>query len=199
MARSLPASRFTWKHAAVIAAIVAALVCLCIAMAPIVTRPRMEALVRGAGLWGPLILLAMQIVQILIAPIPGLFLPILAGALYGPLVGSLIAVVGTVLGSLAAYAIGSRAGEPLMERWVGAEKVAKVGAIVGGKRWLALALIFLIPFTPADAICFVAGTIGMKPGPFFLAVLLGRVPKECALALAGAGLIRLGGLFARPG
>jgi uncharacterized membrane protein YdjX (TVP38/TMEM64 family) len=199
MTRSLPASRFTWKHAVIAAAVVAALVCVCIAIAPVVTRPRITALVHGAGPWGPLILIAVQIAQILIAPIPGVFLPILAGALYGPLVGSLIAVVGTLLGSLAAYTIGSRVGVPLMTRWIGAEKVAKVSAIVGGRRWLGLVLIFLFPFTPADAICFVAGMVGMKAGPFFLAILLGRVPKECALALAGAGLIRLGGLFARPG
>jgi len=199
MARSRPASRFPWKHAIIIAAIVAALVGLCIAMAPIVTRPRMEALVRGAGLWGPLILLGVQIAQILIAPIPGVFMSILAGVLYGPLVGSLIAVVGTLIGSAAAYAIGRKAGVPLLKRWIGAEKVARAGAIVGGRRWLALVPIFLFPFTPADAICFVAGMVGMKPGRFFLAILLGRVPKECALALAGAGLIRLGGLVARSG
>jgi len=199
MARPQPGFRFPWKHAIIIAAIAAALVCLCVALAPLVTRPRMEALIRGAGHWGPLILLCVQIAQILIAPIPGVFLPILAGALYGPVVGSLIAVVGTLLGSLAAYAIGRRAGVPLMKRWMGEEKVAKASALVGGKRWLALVLIFLFPFTPADAICFVAGTIGMKPGPFFLAVVLGRVPKEITLALAGAGLIRLGGLLTRAG
>jgi uncharacterized membrane protein YdjX (TVP38/TMEM64 family) len=83
-----------------------------------------------------------------------------------------------------------------LKRWIGEEKVAKASEIVGGKRWIALVPIFLFPFTPADAVCFVAGMIGMKPGRFFLAVLLGRMPKECALALAGAGLIRLGGLVA---
>ncbi|HMI30342.1 MAG TPA: VTT domain-containing protein [Candidatus Limnocylindrales bacterium] len=196
MTRERPNFRFPWKHAIIIAAVVAAVVCLGIFLAPHFTRPRMESLIRGAGHWGPLILLGVQIAQILIAPIPGVFMSILAGALYGPLVGSLIAVVGTLLGSMAAYAIGSRAGVPLLKRWIGEEKVEKASAIVGGKRWMALVPIFLFPFTPADAVCFVAGMIGMRPGRFFLAVLLGRMPKECALALAGAGLIRLGGFVA---
>ena len=199
MSRARPEPRFTWVHAIVIAAIVAALVLVGTATAPYVTRARLEGLVRGAGSSGPFILLGLQIAQILIAPIPGVFMPILAGVLYGPVVGSLIAMIGMLLGSVAAYAIGSRAGVPLLTRWLGAETVAKARDLVGGRRWLALIPLFLLPFTPADAICFISGMIGIKPSRFFLAVLVGRLPKDCALALAGAGLIHLGGLFAGHG
>ena len=199
MSRAGSEPRFTWVHAIVIAAIVAALVWIGIATAPYFTRARLEALVRGAGSWGPLILLGLQIAQILLAPIPGVFMPILAGVLYGPVVGSLIASVGMLLGSLAAYAIGSRAGVPLLTRWLGAETVARARALVGGKRWLALIPLFLLPFTPADAICFISGMIGIQPSRFFLAVLVGRLPKDCALVLVGSGLLHLGGLFAGRG
>ena len=191
--------RFTWIHAILLAAIVAALVWIGIESAPFFTRSRLEGVVRGAGHWGPLILLGLQIAQILVAPIPGVFMPILAGALYGPVVGAVIASVGTLVGSTAAYAIGSRAGLPLLKRWVGEENVAKAHTIVGGKRWLALVPIFLLPFSPSDAICFVAGMIGIDRGRFLLSVLIGRLPKDCALALAGAGLIRLGSLVAPSG
>jgi uncharacterized membrane protein YdjX (TVP38/TMEM64 family) len=192
MSRTSPERRFTWLHGLGVVAILAALVWIGIATAPGFTRARLEGYVRGAGVWGPLILLGLQIAQILIAPIPGVFVPIVAGILYGPLVGVLIATVGTMIGSGAAFAIGRRAGMPLLRRWIGAGMVAKAQELVGGKRWLALAPIFLLPFSPSDAICFIAGMIGMKASRFALAVLLGRVPKDAALALAGAGLIRLG-------
>lgn len=39
--------------------------------------------------------------------------------------------------------------------------------------------------------------IGIKVSRFALAVLLGRIPKDAALALAGAGLIHLGDLIAK--
>ncbi|TMQ59558.1 MAG: TVP38/TMEM64 family protein [Candidatus Eisenbacteria bacterium] len=199
MPRAQTHPRFTWIHGILLAAVVAALVWIGIESAPFFTRPRLEGFLRGAGHWGPLILLGLQIAQILVAPIPGVFMPILAGALYGPVVGVLIASVGTLVGSSAAYAIGSRAGLPLLKRWVGTENVDRANAIVGGKRWLALVPIFLVPFSPADAICFVAGMIGIDPSRFFLSVLIGRLPKDCALALAGAGLIRLGSLVAPSG
>ena len=194
MSQTPAAFRFTWKHALLILVLIGAFVAAGIAAAPHFSRSRLEGFVRGGGMWGPLILLGLQIAQIIIAPIPGVFLPILAGALYGPVEGCLIAASGTVLGSAAAYAIGNRAGVPLLLRWMGAENVARAQTLVGGKRWIALVVLFLLPFTPADAICFVAGMIGIKVGRFALAVLLGRVPKECALALAGAGLIHFGGL-----
>lgn len=160
--------------------------------APHVTRTRLEGIVRGAGAWGPLALIGLQIGQILVAPIPGVFVPILAGVLYGPVAGVIITIVGTLLGSGLAFAVGRRAGLPLIRRWIGDRNVERAQNLVGGRRWLALALIFLLPFTPSDAICFVAGMIGMKTSRFAPAVLVGRVPKDAALVLAGAGLLRLG-------
>ena len=150
--------------------------------------------IRGGGAWGPLLLLGLIVAQILIAPIPGFFMPILAGILYGPVLGVIVAVAGTLIGSAIAFAIGKRAGLPLLRRWLGEGTIAKAQALVGGRRWVALVPLFLLPFTPADAICFVAGMIGVRTRRFALAVVLGRVPKETALALAGAGLIRLGNL-----
>ena len=194
---SPPSSRrFSWKHALAIALFLAVSVGIAIVAAPWFTQSRLEGAVRSAGMWGPAILLGLQIAQILIAPIPGVFVPILSGVLYGPVLGVLIATVGTVVGSSAAFAIGRGAGLPLLRRWLGEEVVARAEKLVGGKRWIALVPIFLFPFSPSDAICFLCGVIGMRPGRFVMAVALGRVPKDAALALAGAGLLKLGNLVA---
>ncbi len=187
--------RFTWKHGLALLAVVAALVWIGVLAQPYFTRERMEALVRGAGSWGPLILFGLQIAQILIAPIPGVFVPVLSGLIYGPLLGPLVAAAGTVLGSAIAYWIGRGAGRPLVERWVGVDKLDRAHALIGGKRWLALVPLFLVPLSPSDALCFVAGIVGLEQRQFLLAVLLGRLPKDCALALAGAGLLKMGGWF----
>ncbi|MBI4364850.1 MAG: TVP38/TMEM64 family protein, partial [Candidatus Latescibacteria bacterium] len=130
--------RFSWSQGVLLAIVIAALVWLGIALAPMFSRERVETLVRGAGEWGPLILVGLQVAQILVAPIPGVFVPILAGILYGPIVGPLLASTGTVLGSAAAYTIGWRAGRPLLERWVGRDRLERAHALLGGKRWLAL-------------------------------------------------------------
>jgi uncharacterized membrane protein YdjX (TVP38/TMEM64 family) len=170
-----------------VVAILAAIVVLGFALAPHVQRERVEGWVRGAGAWGPFVLLAVQALQILIAPIPGFFVPVLAGLFYGPVVGPLITMGGSILGSSAAYWIGRRGGRPIAERLVGEEAILKAQRLFAGRRWIALVPLLLFPFSPADALCFVAGIIGMDAKRFLLAVALGRLPKD-ALVAAGAAL-----------
>lgn len=160
-------------------------------IAPHVSRVRIEAWIHAAGPWGPLVLLAVQVLQIVVAPIPGALVPFLAGLMYGPWVGPIVAVVGTALGSVAAYAVGRYAGRPLAVRWVGAGALDRAHAMIGGKRWLALVPLFLFPLSPSDALCIAAGLIGMEWRHILVSVALGRLPKDALVALAGAGLIRL--------
>jgi uncharacterized membrane protein YdjX (TVP38/TMEM64 family) len=180
IARWLPA-------AAVLALVIAAGFWL----APRVDRVQVERWVAGAGAWGPLVLLLVQVLQIVVAPLPGTLVPLLAGFLYGPWIGPLVAGVGAVLGSAGAYAIGRHAGRPLAVRLVGERPIERAHALIGGRRWIALVPLFLVPLSPSDAICLVAGMIRLEWRHFILAVLLGRFPKDAALALAGAGLLRL--------
>ena len=156
-------------------------------IAPYVSRDRIEGWVRGAGAWGPLVLLAVQAGQILAAPVPGVFVPILAGLIYGPVVGPVVTCAGTLIGATAAYWIGRGGGRPVAERLVGAAALDRAGAVIHGGRWVALIPLFLIPFSPADALCFMAGIIGMPWPRFLIAVCLGRIPKDAAIA-AGAAL-----------
>jgi len=156
-------------------------------IAPHLSRARVEAWVVAAGPWGPIALMGVQIAQILLAPIPGGFVPILAGALYGPIWGPVLTSVGTVIGSTAAYWIGRSAGHDVAERWVGKDALQKAHDLLRGKRWLALVPLFLVPFSPADAICFVAGIVNVPWGPFTIAVFAGRLPRDAALA-AGVAL-----------
>lgn len=161
-------------------------------IAPQVSRARIESWARIGGAWGPLVLFAVQVLQIVVAPIPGGLVPFLAGALYGPWVGTLVAAAGTAAGSVAAYGIGRYAGRPLAERWVGSDALDRAHALIGGKRWIALVPLFLVPFSPSDALCLAAGLIGLGWRELLIAVALGRLPKDAAVALAGAGLLRLG-------
>jgi uncharacterized membrane protein YdjX (TVP38/TMEM64 family) len=166
--------------------VVAALVEGGIVIAPHLHRAKIEAWIRGAGVYGPLLLLAIQVGQILAAPIPGLFVPVIAGVLYGPVVGPLVTSIGTVIGSAAAYGIGHWGGRPLAERIAGKEALLRAQNRMGGKRWLVLVPLFLLPFSPADALCFVAGIIEMGWQRFMTAVLLGRIPKDALIAVAAA-------------
>lgn len=185
--RTEPRRGFPLRFWLSLIAIAAVLLALGIWLAPHLSRERVEAWVRAAGPWGPIALMGIQIVQILLAPIPGGFVPILAGALYGPIWGPVLTSVGTIIGSTAAYWIGRGAGHDVVERWVGAAALEKAHDLIRGKRWVALVPLFLVPFSPADAICFMAGIVNVPWGAFTIAVLVGRIPRDAAVA-AGVAL-----------
>ena len=180
------AARRRWLWIAIAVVATGALIEGSILLAPHIHRAQIEAWIRSAGLYGPLLLLAIQAGQILAAPIPGVFVPVIAGVLYGPIVGPLVTTIGTILGSAGAYAIGHWGGRPLAERIAGKERLKQAQDRMGGKRWLVLIPLFLIPFSPADALCFVAGIIEMGWRRFLTAVLLGRIPKDALVAVAAA-------------
>ena len=175
------------RRIAIFVLIVAGLSGLILAFVPHLSRERVHAWAKGAGVWGPLLLVGIQAGQILAAPIPGIFVPVVAGVLYGPVVGPLVTVLGTILGSSGAYWIGRTGGRRVTERLLGRGAVAKAGSLLRGRRWIALVPLFLFPFSPADALCFVAGIVDMAWSRFLLAVAIGRVPKDALLA-AAAGL-----------
>lgn len=166
--------------------VVAALVWAWAAFGPLFTRERVEAWIHAAGPWGPAALLLLQIGQILAAPIPGVFVPILAGFLYGPVWGPVITVCGTCIGSAGAYWIGKGGGRPIAERLIGADALARGRDLLRGRRWMGLIPLFLVPLSPSDALCFAAGVIGMDWRRFATAVAVGRVPKDGLLALGAA-------------
>jgi uncharacterized membrane protein YdjX (TVP38/TMEM64 family) len=132
------------------------------------------------------VLLVIQVAQILAAPIPGVFVPIVAGVFYGPFLGAAITAVGSCIGSAAAYWIGRTGGRKVAERLIGPEPLNKASRLIGGRRWLALIPLMLFPLSPADALCFAAGIIGMKWDRFFIAVAAGRLPKDVVVAVGAA-------------
>jgi uncharacterized membrane protein YdjX (TVP38/TMEM64 family) len=164
----------------------AAIAVLGILLRPYIHEEKIEAWVRSVGPWGPVALLAVQAGQILAAPIPGVFVPLLAGVLYGGFWGSVFTAIGTVIGSAAAFWIGRKAGRPIAEKLIGTNALEQASLLIRGKRWLALIPLFLFPFSPADALCFMSGIAGVGWGPFMSAVALGRIPKDVVIAMSAA-------------
>ena len=72
--------------------------------------------VRSHGVWGMLVFLALEVFQIVVAVVPGEPVQIMAGALYGPVGGLALCLVGILIGSTLIYyfvrALGAKAVDP---------------------------------------------------------------------------------------
>lgn len=137
---------------------------------------RLRAAVIGWGAWGALALIGLQVAQVLLAPIPGQALGLVGGYLYGPWLGTLINMTGTLIGSGIAIWLARRFGRPLVERWVSPGGLDRLDGLAKRRGPAVFFLIFLFPFLPDDAACLVAGLSPLPLGELLLLVLLGRLP-----------------------
>ncbi len=146
------------------------------------------------GIFGPVVFVGIQILQVIIAPISHYTTSVLGGFLYGAYLGSGLNWIGRIIGHLIAYWIAYRFGRIIVERFVNRETLNKFSHIISGDSntlWLRVLIIFLmifLPFFPDDEISYILG-LAAFPFKYFLPVtLLGHLGGSFALAYAGAGI-----------
>jgi uncharacterized membrane protein YdjX (TVP38/TMEM64 family) len=136
-----------------------------------------------------LIFIAAVAVQVVVSVIPtGATMPVLGGFIFGPWLGILYTTIGITLGSALAFYLGRRYGRPILEDYIDPKMLKKFDEQSEHKGLITLLFIFLIPFTPDNAICLVAGTTKMKIRNMVAVVAIGRLPGTIFGCMVGAGL-----------
>lgn len=183
-----PMRWWVWVVAGVI--LVASTVALIVWWQPIygfVSDPeQVRTWIEGFGPWGPIAIISLQILQALLAPIPGQALQAVAGYLYGPWLGTLYSVVGMAIGSFLTFTLARLFGRPLIVRLVGQNSMDRLDELVrrGGAPFFFL--IWLFPFAPDDLACIAAGLTPMPLGQFMILMTLGRLPGVFVSVWIGA-------------
>lgn len=150
-------------------------------------RVQFQQWVASLGLWGWLVLLGIQILQIVIAFIPGGPVEIVAGALYGTFGGLLICLVGCLIASALVFSLTRRFGTPLLYRLFGKEKVDGFTFLQDSKRIESVTFIlFLIPGTPKDMLTYVAGISSIHMSSFLVISMLARIPAMVLSLMVGS-------------
>lgn len=143
---------------------------------------------RGVGGW--LIFMAVQILQVVVAMIPGEPIEICAGLLYGPVWGTLSCMLGIFIGSLIVYGLVSRLGMPIVSVFIDPDKLQDLWFVRDERRFEKIAfLLFFIPGTPKDLLTWAAGLLKIRPLRFFVFSTVARLPSILTSTLAGASLI----------
>lgn len=144
--------------------------------------------IRSTGTLAPAVFIAVQALQVLLAPVPGQVLGFVAGYLFGAVFGTVLSVLGATLGGYVAFRLSRRYGRPVAERLVEDEAIARFDGFSAAHGDVALFVVFLVPGLPDDAICFLAGISDIDTRSFLLASVVGRFPGYFLVALAGARL-----------
>jgi uncharacterized membrane protein YdjX (TVP38/TMEM64 family) len=145
-----------------------------------------QLFLKEIGIFGPLIFIAIQIIQVLYPVIPGGLTCVIGHVLFGPLMGFVYNTTGIFIGSIAAFLLARKYGQVFVKSFVSDKVYDKYIAYLDrGKifeRFLATA--FILPGFPDDFLCMVAGmskmslkkfawiTIITKPATLYLYTVL---------------------------
>ncbi|MBR6694717.1 MAG: TVP38/TMEM64 family protein [Clostridia bacterium] len=142
--------------------------------------------INSFGLWSPLVLLALQILQVFIALIPGELLESCAGLAFGPFMGTVICYVGIAIGTVLIFLLTRKFGIRLVETFISREKINSLRFINTEKRRDALVfLLFFIPGTPKDLITYFIGLTDIQLSSFLAISLTARIPSVLTSTIGG--------------
>lgn len=152
-------------------------------------RERVSAFLDSLGPLSFFGFIILQSIQVIAAPIPGEVTGFLGGFLYGPVLGLVLSTVGLTIGSFINFWVSKTFGRPFIERFVRKETMARYDYLLHHKGAFLVFLLFLIPGTPKDILCYILGLGHLSIKEFLLISTVGR--------FGGTLLLTLGGNFIR--
>lgn len=142
--------------------------------------------IEHAGIWGPLVLFILFVLQVFLAFIPGQALMIACGYLYGFWGGFLISWMSLVVGGEIAYLLARHYGRPFAEKWITPSILERWNKAAAGQGIGFFAMSLVMPLAPNDAMCYVAGLGTIRRIHFSIANVLGRGMACMITSAAGA-------------
>jgi uncharacterized membrane protein YdjX (TVP38/TMEM64 family) len=147
---------------------------------------RLKRFIISFGAYSPLAYILLQIVQVVIAPIPGGAIEFLGGYLFDVKAGFIYSMIGLTLGSWFAFGLARIFEKWAVEKFVSEQTRKKFDYLIGHQGALLSFLLFLIPGFPKDALCYILGLTPMHLGIFLVISTTGRIPGTLMATLQGA-------------
>jgi uncharacterized membrane protein YdjX (TVP38/TMEM64 family) len=147
---------------------------------------QLKRIISSFGPYSSLVYILIQILQVVVAPIPGGAIEFLGGYLFGVKAGIFYSVIGSLSGSWLAFSLGRVFGKAAVEKFVTPQTRKKFDYLIGHEGVILSFLLFLIPGFPKDALCYILGLTPMHLGIFLFISTIGRIPGTLMATLQGA-------------
>lgn len=146
----------------------------------------MDRVVRGHGIAGELIFVAVATLATAIS-VPRQVVSFLGGYAFGFVLGSLLALAGTVAGCIVSFLYARVIGRPLVGARLGA-RVERFDRFLARHPFSMTLLIRLLPIGNNLVTNLAAGVSRVPAGAFFAGSIVGYIPQTVVFALAGSGV-----------
>ena len=170
-----------WKKAAT-----ATLLIACLALGAVFFKAYMDgkfdsvetlqAYVGGFGMLAPLVLTAIQALQVVIPILPGFLGCVVGAVLFGCMGGFWCNYIGISAGSIIAFFLAKKYGTPLVRKLFPGERYKKWAEWAAKSKSYSVILFVatLLPLFPDDFFCYFSGLTEMRARRFIWIILLGK-------------------------
>lgn len=147
---------------------------------------RVRAFVSENYFLGALCLILICAVQVIVALVPGELVEIAAGYAFGAVFGTILCVMGMILGSVFVILLVRKFGRKFVYAFYPKEKMDNLPILKNTKKRNTLVLIlFLIPGTPKDMLTYAIGLTDMSIPLYLLLTTFARMPSVVTSTVGG--------------
>lgn len=149
-------------------------------------RERVTDYIKSFGSAAPFVFMGIQILQVILAPIPGEATGFIGGYLFGAFTGCFYSTIALTVGSWLNFLIGRFLGKRWVRRIIPKAKMEKFDYLLRHQGLLVVFVLFLFPGFPKDYLCLILGVSTIPMRVFLLMAAFGRIPGTLMLSLQGA-------------
>ena len=151
---------------------------------------KLEEFINSLGIWGGIVAIVLQILQVVLAVIPGEPVEIVMGVLYGTVGGCLMCLLGVAIGSCIVFLSVRSLGKNAVEKVMESEKYKKLKFLRDpSKRDVFLFILMFIPGTPKDTLTYFAPFTGIPFVRYLVISTLARIPSVISSSYIGNSIM----------
>lgn len=147
---------------------------------------RLRDAIDRSGPFGPAVFVAAYAL-LTVALFPGSVVSAIAGLLFGPVLGTILTVIGATIGSTGSFLIGRRLGRSSVERLVGGG-VARVDDFIADRPLRSMLALRLTPIFPFGLVNYAAGLTRVPLRDYVVGTAIGIIPGTFAFVALGSSL-----------
>ncbi|MCB2357121.1 TVP38/TMEM64 family protein [Clostridium estertheticum] len=130
--------------------------------------------------------LSFQVLQTVVAPIPGEVIQVAGGYIYGSVLGTFYSTLGMMLGGIIIFYFTRFIAFSFVEKIVKRTSTKWLTKIISSKKFPIV--MFIVPGMPKDILIYIAALTPIKSLKFFMILLVGRLPGTAAVVCIGSNI-----------
>ena len=149
-------------------------------------KEKTSAYIESFGPASPLIFMAIQVLQVMFAPVPGEATGFIGGYLFGVIKGFFFSSIALSLGSLINFGVGRFLGQRYVRKLIPPRQLKLFDTMIKREGALVVFILFVLPGFPKDYLCLFLGLSALPIKIFLFMATFGRMPGTLILSLQGA-------------